>query len=329
MKTYQLSIFVRIIILAVFSLACFSVIGRDNFLLGTFLILFRWVLFLIALLVFYLLYKRQSKRKWKTIPIATMLILLLELSWTNIGKESLKASGKTTEISFMTYNIFFKNHQPKSSINIIKKKNPDIIAIQELTPKLKQLLDKQLSSEYRYKKTLAMKGTHGLGIYSKYKITSNEFLYNSNNLPYAQVLTVSVNKIKMQVTNVHLASPAIAVENPNKFLPLYLNNYEHRKNQLARINGKADEEQFDAQILLGDLNTTHYEPLIRELESQWVDLHSVSGTNQRFNFPNSAKIPPILTLDYIFAKGKINPVNAEVLHGGGSDHFPIYGKVSI
>jgi endonuclease/exonuclease/phosphatase family metal-dependent hydrolase len=327
----NLSLFFKILIVGFVVSVLTLAAGRSHFILGTVFILLRWILFGIALCLLYLASKRTSSKHYKVALIVVLVTIPVEYSWNELWKRSLKSGQTTTEVSLMTYNIFFKNWSTNSSIKRIEDYDPDILFLQELTPELKNEMDNSIGSNYRYKKTLALKGTHGIGVYSKYPILRSEFLKNSADQPFAQVLELEIKSKKIRIYNVHLASPAIAVENPDNFIELFGSNYQGRTQQLSMINTLADEEEseFDAQLLTGDLNTTSYEPLYRDIEKQWVNLYDVAGDGLGLNFPHTNKMDPILTLDYLFGRGVIEGIKIRVVEGGGSDHLPIAGKIKF
>lgn len=302
---------------------------RNHFILGTVLIVCRWVFVVFGILFLYISTKRVIPKYLQLpIPVAVVLILV-EYSRNVFNEQELRGSETNTQISLMTYNLFFNNRTPNSSIQKIKEFDPDILAVQELTPSLEIKLNTSIGSTYPYKRTLALRGTHGIGVYSKHKILANQFLRNSSNLPFAQVIEMDIHNKKVQLVNVHLASPANAVENPESFFPLLSSNYDLREHQIREVNLVTQKRKFDAQILTGDLNTTKYEPLFRKLKSNWVDLFDISRIGSRLNFPNSSNTNPILTLDYILLRGNLDGIEAKVIQGGSSDHLAIIGKVEI
>lgn len=329
MPKKKIGLFPKIIIVlfAITVLSC--IIGRDHFILGTALISGRWLFFITGLAFMYFATKHINSTKHLVILSIPIMFLLLEFVWIQVNRGSLNETPTGDQVSLMTYNLFFKNKTPNASFQKILEAKPDILALQELTPQLESLLLKSVQHRYPYKKTLALRGTHGIGIYSKYPIQKCTFMKNESQLPYAQIVEIKVNSKLIQVINVHLSSPAIAVENPDNFLPLLASNYELRASQLGEIQTAVNSDGFDAQVLMGDLNTTSYEPLFRSLSNRWVNLFDIAGNGSRLNFPHSSKFNPILTLDYIMIRGNIKGFDANVIMGGGSDHLAIFGKIGI
>lgn len=261
----------------------------------------------------------------------SLLLLLVEWGWVAVNKTSLDDNVADTELSLMSYNVFFKNRLPDGVVKVIKRSDPDILVVQELTPQWKSILGNSIGHDYRFQKLIPMRGTHGIGIYSKHPIVAQTVCNNKSNRPFAQVIELKIKSKLIQLINVHLASPGVAVENPDNFMELYENNYNTRANQIREISSiiNKSETRFDAQILIGDLNTTSYEPIFRDAEKEWCDLNQEVGEKFNFTFPNSSKIDPLLTLDYILLRGIVLPVKFKVLRSGTSDHFPIIGNVKI
>ncbi|MEH0152737.1 endonuclease/exonuclease/phosphatase family protein [Limibacter armeniacum] len=317
--------------ISILFLGCCSLLllGRDHYLLGTSLIIFRWAIVLIGIIILYRIFKITTLKILRGVLFFVLLLLLVESLWYSFSQPALANVTEGVELEMMTYNVFFRNKNPLAVIRQITKRNPEILVLQEVTPKWKKTLSEQLSRVYPYNAIYIQDGTHGIACFSKYPILSDKLLLNSNQLPFAQVLDISIKDKRLQLFNVHLASPAVAVEHPDKFMELYKANYELRKTQLDEIMrlAKISRNKTDAQVLIGDLNTMSFEPLYRDLNAEWVNLYSEKGEGWGLNFPNLAKVQPFVTLDYIFIRGQLQAVGAEVISGGSSDHLPVTGRV--
>lgn len=228
----------------------------------------------------------------------------------------------------MSYNLYFKNKNQEHSIAIIRKTNPDILFVQELTPNWASKIERNLSELYKYKLVKPLNGTHGIGIYSKFKISNQKFLLNTSRKPYAQSVNLYVEDKSIQLINVHLASPAMAVENKDKFFSLFKSNYKTRKHQIIKLN-EFENRKFDCQLLVGDLNTLQSEPIFKRLKLNWVNSNNGLLRWIYFNFPHSSKIIPIVTLDYILGRGNLKFIESKVIEGGSSDHLAIMTKLKI
>src|SRR5262245_55112633 len=140
MQPKRLNLFVKILIAVYCLIVMGTVIGRDHFLLGTTLILFRWIFIILGLYFIWLTFKRHSHKLFKAGVIAIVCLLAMEFGWSKYWEGKLKQSTTSTEVTLMTYNIFFRNFSLEVTVNNIKKFDPDILAVQELTPTLKSKL---------------------------------------------------------------------------------------------------------------------------------------------------------------------------------------------
>ena len=331
MPKKKLNLFLKILITAFLTVVLLTVLGRNHFFLGTVLVIGRWLLLILGVVFIYFTKKRVTPKWLRVSVIVSVLMISIEFGWVKIHEHRLKSTEAEIELSLMTYNLFFKNKSPNSIIARIKDSNPDILVVQELTPKWKIDLDNSIGASYLYKKLIPLHGTHGIGIYSKHPISNHQILNNDNNLPFAQIIELKIGNKDIQLINAHLASPAKAVENPESFFEFYRINYKIIEQQIIVLNKLAIEskDQFDAQVLIGDLNTTPYEPLFREMKNEWTNLNASVGSRFNFNFPNSSRIIPFLTLDYIMLRGNVKCLETKIVEGGSSDHLALTGLVKI
>ena len=319
--------------LIVFLISLFSVIifaGRNHFLLGSALGFGKWILLFLLL---WIVWRRRKTihRRINILLIAALSLIGFEVSLTNFQEINLHfAPEAKKEVSIITYNLFFKNRYPDNIINEIKAEDADILTLQEVTPTWKKHLQK-IAKKYPYRKEYLHKRTKGLAIYSKYPIKSHEFFYFNDKRPIGQIAEIEVGEKRLIINNIHLASPAIAVENPDQFLPLYIQNYNERNAQMKKLRQVLEKKYPDSpKIIAGDLNTMRMEPIYRDLTYYYFDLFQQCGNGMQQNFPNTTKFDfPLITLDYILFRGNIKPVSAKVLPGSSSDHLAVKGIIKI
>jgi endonuclease/exonuclease/phosphatase (EEP) superfamily protein YafD len=306
-------------------------IGKNHFLLGTALNLLRWFLLTCLVFLFLVALKSTASTRHKSALLILTLSVLGEFFSSKFSESSLEDPLGSRSINIASYNLFFRNNALEPTLDIIDFEDMEILALQEFTPNGSRHVESIIGSKYKFRRTLALEGTHGLALYSKFPILESSVIRNEQNQPIALVVSLSIEGTIIQVINAHLASPAIAVENPDKFFTLYSENYELRKKQLSVIKQLVENEQekYSCQILIGDLNTTCYEPIYRDALKTWQDLFSIAGTGSRANFPNSSKTPPFLQLDHIFLRGSVSGEQMIVLEGGYSDHLAVKGRFKL
>ncbi len=285
----------------------------------------RWPLIFIGLAIIFRIRKRTKHWRHKVLFVL-IAVLVLEVLYIRITKEGLDSADEQKDLSFMTYNVFFKNKSKSKSVQLIHTSKPDVVFLQEITPGWEVFLNQNLKG-YPYRKVRALRGTQGIAIYSKYPISDVKYLNNGGGLPYAQLATIKIGKRKIRVGNVHLASPAIAVENSDRFYHYYSLIYDLRKTQYATLKSEMLKSTYSKQLLVGDFNTPAMEPLYRDITSDWCDLYVQSGEGLGWNFPNVGNVPVLTRLDYAMAKGPFESVAGSIVKGGGSDHLPLIFQV--
>jgi endonuclease/exonuclease/phosphatase (EEP) superfamily protein YafD len=255
---------------------------------------------------------------------------MVDIAFYVVSIKNVKPPIDPKHLTIMSYNLLFSNKSKKMSISIIKSENPDILLVQELTPEWEKLILKEFGSIYLHKSTHPLKGAHGIGIFSKYKIL-NQSILNDNNKPFAQITELNFNNKKVQLINTHLASPAGAVENKDVFVSLYTKNYSSRKNQVIEIMTKSlsISNKYDCQILAGDLNTLRFEPIYKKIQINWLNSTPRKYDFSHCSFPNTNKSKPFITLDYIMARGQMKFIDTKTIKGGSSDHLAIVSKIMI
>ncbi len=300
-------------------------VGNSHFILGS---IYGFLDFpIIAISIIFLIYQYNKKNdlKYCIIFLSTLIFGSFYL-FNMIQRIDISRKEKTSEaISILSYNLFFKNKYKTKITNEISKTNPDILIVQELTNSWVSNLEQTIGNKYKYRKLFPKKGTKGLGIYSKFPISKSTIH------SYCQINKIKVKNKNLIVVNSHLASPAIAVENPDKFLDYFKSNFEERNSQWEKIEAQLKDEKEETPIIIaGDLNTMKIESLYRKIRLKWADLHSKNGDGFSWTFPNTHNIKyPFLTLDYILYNKNVRGVNSEVLKNSSSDHLALLGKIKI
>lgn len=316
-----------------FCLTITLLIFHNHYLLGTLLCFGEKIFALILVVGTFII----GKSKYFIMTSILMLALLSHFFYEKHQHYTPTVNTNTLagkSLKLMTYNIFFKNSAPSSIVYLIEQEKPDIIALQELTPNLQQKLNQRLQQQYPYQAVIPLIGTHGLGIYAKYPLVDVQQIDNKVGRPIAQIATVQLpNARSLKICNMHLASPAVAVENPNKFWTYHYQNYQMRQRQYQKIASQVltniDEEE-SITVLLGDFNTMRCEPLFNNIRKEWQDsFDSTIGFND-CTFPNSQKIPfPFITLDYVLFRGNAKTEYSYVLQGGWSDHLAVVSSLQL
>jgi endonuclease/exonuclease/phosphatase (EEP) superfamily protein YafD len=286
---------------------------------------------LVALFTVFMAEKRQYSAQVKYLAIGLVVLIGGQYLYGEFSKKRLVAGVYKQELSIMSYNLMFVNKKPLTSVKVILDADPDILLIQELTPDLAKLLQAKIGKKYPYQEAVAMIGTHGTAVYSKYPLDNIKMFNNYSNRPIAQLMAVQVGAKRILLSNVHFASPGVAVEHAKGFFNMYDKIYKERVKQIKELDAVFEKNapKYDLCLMAGDFNTLTFEPIFGYLNKRWVNLHTESGSFWDLNFPRSNRMPPLVRIDHFLAKGKCRAIDSKVLQGGASDHLGVIVRVGI
>jgi len=232
-------------------------------------------LILVIINLFFFIYQVLGFRKW-----VLLSAIALTVNFTNVkaylGNFSNVESTEQVNLTVATLNTqlfgYFdkdKKSKPdweKDVVQIIKKRNPDILCFQEFLSLGAYDLDffkKKLDFKYAHFKVLKdgrKKGTFGIVIFSKYPILDIgglEFSQYTGNM--GAWIDVQINDKKIRVMNVHLQSIRFSradyklIENPKEKL-----NIEESKTLLKRVRDASCTRAQQVDVLMEQIKTSPY-----------------------------------------------------------------------
>lgn len=312
-------------------LGIICLVGMNQVFIGSAFALLRWPLVILALVLFW---RKKSLRQVRIFQVVLVLMGLWmgESLYRGIRyTRDVFVETKGTELTIASYNVFFLNKYKQNIIQEIKKENPEVLLLQEYTPGWQQVMSASIFKRYPYRRIYPRKGPYGLAILSQYPIKGDRLLLNDRQKPIAQYTQLKVKGKSLHLLNIHLSSPAGAVENPEHFFSYYLLNYDVRKTQWKDVLDLLKNLPEGEPVLIGgDFNTMRWEPLYRDIRFECRDLFRAHGKGWRGTFPHVEKVPvPPLTLDYLMLRGPVKGKEAYTMPGSSADHLGLWGKVEL
>lgn len=249
------------------------------------------------------LWRRQNKR-------AVALILLACLNYAFVLPLYFGKPSPSTEnpIRAMLMNINASNGNTDLVLNAIYEADPDILLLEEVTPKWAHELV-VLNTNYPHRIVEPQAGCFGIMLLSKYP------------LAHGKVVEISPTGIPSIITDVYFPQGTIAVIGTHPLPPTSGEYSRQRNTQLAALPGVVKEQQHPV-LLIGDLNTSPWSPYFVQLLRDSGLKNSMKGFGFQPSWPSNLQ-PLRIPLDHILHAQEITIYNRIVGQSMGSDHLPV------
>jgi endonuclease/exonuclease/phosphatase family metal-dependent hydrolase len=268
-----------------------------------------------------------GKRRWLT-GFILLLTLVIGMNYIFLLTPKLsraQAQNHSHLLRVMTFNVHYANRDATAIANLIATENPDIIALQEMTPGLAVLLYPKLAAEYPHHLTGEGTGFEKV-LVSRYPLTALPKPPEAWGGLLGQVQTPNGPVV---VWNLH---PPPAVKQ---------NGWQAQQQTLAAIAQEIKGE-IRPLIVLGDFNTTDQAENYRLIANHLTDVHWAVGRGLGFTFPEPdvisragygqllKRVSPVVRIDHIFVNKHFDPQETHVVsHGFGSDHRPVVATLRL
>lgn len=236
-------------------------------------------------------------------------------------------------IRVATFNQLYQERQAEDMFAAIRRQHADIVALQELTPPVAEMLKRDLTAEYPYQLLAPSEGSGGMGLLSRHPFTALDPI-SGRGIP----IVIDFNGQAITIVNVHIHFSGISKARSQQILGLpYFRMYDMvgRKGQveglvqdLAPIAGPL--------IVMGDFNTGDREPGYGVMAAEFRDAFRATSTGFGYTFPNSKQMGPVtipvplVRIDYIWTRGPLVPLQSYVdCNDGGSDHCMVVADLLL
>jgi endonuclease/exonuclease/phosphatase (EEP) superfamily protein YafD len=257
------------------------------------------------------LLKKTYKGLISLLAASLILVRFFPLFTTN---PNLTNHGPSLKV--MTFNVHDQNQNFGGILSIIHEEDPDILALQELTPAFGVRLLGELDGRYPYHTLTSDQITQSQGLLSRYKLA------NISRSPDKRILsaTVQTPQERTVVVNVHAPS--------NQWPATWSKDWIKQREFLSNIADSITNIQAPL-ILLGDFNITYlsenYEILKQELRDGFEDSGSGLGLTYPANGVLGIKLHwALVRIDYIFHNDYFVTLETSAIKETyGSDHRPV------
>ena len=235
-------------------------------------------------------------------------------------------------ITVMTFNIWGGSQLSETAHVIVENGLPDIVALQELTPQMADVLLEEVGDSYPYR-LLAPEGAyHGMGVLSRFPLTEIDTRHLAHYWWRVQAMRVDSPAGPFTLYNVHPdATNVLVYIEEERDIPAEVRSSMTLRQQLIETL-IADFTQRDGPIVVvGDLNSADQSDVYALMRQHLTDAYRASGWGFGHTFPaysgrfHGIPIPSLqMRLDMVFMSEDFRAVRAWVSRTyGESDHRPL------
>lgn len=280
---------------------------------------------LIALLIYFF---RFDIRSWRDYTFIVVLAGCFVFQVGKIYPYTALASFQTENndnvdgdraISFLISNVLQKNEDHKKVLDEVVTKDADVVIFTETNERWRKKLSPAVQSYgYNYKAEIPLDNTYGMLLYSKFKLIDPEVKF---------LLEDSIPSIHSKVQIPSREIIELHVIHPTPPMPPHDASSTDRDAQMMMVAKMAKTSNYPV-IVAGDFNDVAWSESTSLFQnvSGLLDPRRGRGFYNTFNAQNWIMRWP---LDHMFVSEEFRVMEIERGHNVGSDHFPLYVKLSL
>jgi endonuclease/exonuclease/phosphatase (EEP) superfamily protein YafD len=256
-------------------------------------------------------------RNWAAAAVAGLATLCLAAAVLPraIGDGTVSADGRET-LTVLSSNVHFGHADPEALVELVDCYDPDLLALQELTPRAARELQRAGLGSYLPDAVLETRpGAAGSGLYSRLPIRKlgggQPFFFRQ-----PRALLRMPDGRRVRVVDIHPLPPGRGAE-------------EVWDDTLESLPSAGSGPPW---ILVGDFNATlDIAPFRELLDRGYRDAGGVAGEGLEPTFPTMGfgSLPPFITIDHVLADRRLDVVDYEVEDLPGTDHRPVLAELAL
>lgn len=220
-----------------------------------------------------------------------------------------QTAGEGAALKVLTFNISNDNERTDELVAWIRRENPDIILLQEFTPRFEAALT-SLRGDWPYGHGVSRPDPWGIALFSRHPVTRLEVHFPE--------------RVPVLVATVELDGSQVAVVSAHPLPPIDEEMAGMRDEMLAEL-GQRLAQRPGPIILGGDLNATPWSTGYRALAHRAGLVPLRSGLVPQPTWP--AWFAPVIPIDHVLVRGFTG--NARIGPHLGSDHLPVIGELRL
>ena len=282
------------------------------------------ILTLVAFLVYFFRFDMRSWRDYffSFILGSCFLFQLLKIfPYTPFAEPEVGKSLSTdfdNSISLLVANVLQSNRNIELLLKEIQKRDPDLVVLTETNKWWKDQVSSSLQDQFPYRVEMPLENTYGMLLYSKHELFDAKVRFLiEDSIHSIHTLLKLPSENYIQIHSIH-PTPPMPQHNPSS---------SDRDAEMMTVAIMAKEAIYPV-IVTGDFNDVAWSnttSLFQQV-SGLLDPRVGRGFYNTYNANNWLLRWP---LDHLFVSEEFRSI--ELLLGGhiGSDHFPLYAKLSL
>ena len=244
------------------------------------------------------------------------------------------------QLRVMTFNVLYINDDGAAVEQLIEAESPDVVFVQELTPRLAADLETRLDDSPPYRLLFPAEGTTGIGIFSRFPLSGGELLPDpAEEVGWwrqgALAATLDFQGQPVALLNVHAAPPPSNIFGQG--WPSSFETVAHLRERELALWMEWAARQDAPLIAAGDFNLSDQNAGYRLVAAHLRDAHRQAGwgwghTWQAYasRFAGLPLFKRIVHLDYIWYSDRWEAAEVHVAPWDGqSDHLAVVATLLL
>lgn len=290
---------------------------------------FKLIYFLssIVLIVTYAAIKR-----WRWVGVSTIVLMIHApgiIHWY-IPRQSPPAQNYAT-VDLLIANVWSGNRNYEPFLDFVRKRQPDILVIQEVTPEWRDAL-RPLESEGYYALVQPRVDNFGMATLSRIEPQRLErvMLNTYSQVPSNGRDEIAASIFELPVMELEFAIGRRTVQLLNLHpLPPLGSHYTAVRNRMLTLTRNYVQSTDDLVIVAGDLNVTPWSPFYYDAFNEAGLVNGRQGHGIFPTYPSIGLIPPAIPIDHVLVSPEIRVSHIEYTPEWDSDHAGLWVELAI
>lgn len=224
-----------------------------------------------------------------------------------------------TQVSLLIANVYMKNRNANALLNIIRQADADLVMLMETNAWWQKAMA-PLARAYPYHVMHPLENTYGLLFFSRYPLINPEVRFlEKTDVPSVHTTVALPNKAHFKFHGVHPVPPVPIKKHPD--------NIGESGKELEVLARMITGETLPS-LVAGDFNDVAWSRTSKLFKSgsKLKDIRTGRGLYNSFDATSVLMRWP---LDHVYADPRFRVVQLERMDKFGSDHFPIFVRLSL